>query len=131
VHQDVRRAEAGDRGEHGVVGQASRHVVHQHRTGSHRRFRDFGTHGVDGHEDAVARQPLHDRHDAVQLLVRLRTDRSRPGGLTADVDQVGALCGQPESVLDGAVVVEVAATVGEGVGCDVDDAHHQAAWGPG
>ena len=49
-----------------------------------------------------------------------------PGGLAADVDEVGARRAQREAVRDGVVVVEEPAAVGERVGRDVEDAHHHA-----
>jgi hypothetical protein len=127
VHQDVRRAETGHRGEHLPVGQAARHVVDHDGTGGHRGLGDDRAHRVDRDVHSLARQPLDDRDDPTELLVDRRAQRSGPGGLAAHVDQVGPARGQVDPVGDGAVVVEVAPAVGERVGRDVEDAHHQAA----
>ena len=50
---------------------------------------------------------------------------SAPGRVDspADVEQVGALEGEPEAVRDGGVAVQERAAVGEGVRRDVDHAH--------
>ena len=51
--------------------------------------------------------------------------RIGPGAFAADVEDVGALGGQPQAVLHGRVGVETVAAVGKTVGRDVDDAHQQ------
>src|SRR3546814_7704274 len=55
------------------------------------------------------------------------TRRSSDLGLAADVEQVGAVVEQLQAVTHGAVGAGVRSPVAEGVGGDVDDAHHPGA----
>ena len=74
-----------------------------------------------------ADQAGDDGDDAAQLLLGVDAQRTGPGGLAADVDDVGALGDELEPVADGGVGVEPLAAVGEGVGGDVDHPHDAAA----
>ncbi len=49
------------------------------------------------------------------------------GGLGAEIEEVGAVVEELKRVGDGGLVGEEEAAVGEAVGRDVDDAHHQRA----
>ena len=64
-------------------------------------FGDGGAHGVDGDGDALGGEAADDGDDAAQLLGLVDAGGAGPGGLAADVDQVGALGDQVEAVLDG------------------------------
>ena len=54
--------------------------------------------------DALGGQAPDDGDDAPQLLRLVDPGGAGPGGLAADVDQVGALGDQVEAVLDGGLV---------------------------
>ena len=76
-----------------------------------------------------AGQRLDHRDHPAQFLGRFGTSRAGTGGLTADVEQVGAFGQQLVAVLDRGGRLEPLATVGEGVRGHVDDAHHQTSGG--
>ena len=67
----------------------------------------------------------HDRLRPAQLFVGSDRLGSRSGRLAADVEQRGTRGGQREPVGDRRLRVGEAATVGERVGCDVDDPHER------
>ena len=64
------------------------------------------------------------RHHPRALLVGAGRARAGARRLTADVQHVGAFGAQPFAVGDGGFGAGMQAAVGEGVGRDVDDAHH-------
>ncbi len=70
-------------------------------------------------------QGLDDRHHPGQLLVERDGLGPGPGGLTADVDDVGALGHHVEPVGHGALGGGVEAAVGEGVGGHVEHPHDE------
>ncbi len=82
---------------------------------------------VDGDRDALRREGI-DQRDHPRELVGFG-DRRRAGTrrFAADVDQVRAVRAQAARVVERAGDVEIPAAVGERVGSDVDDAHHQRA----
>ena len=82
--------------------------------------------GVDGDPD-LAGQRLDDRQDPTQLLVDRHRIGPRPGRFTAHVDHIGPLFDQDPAPGDGPVAVGPQAAVGERVGGDVEDPHHQGA----
>ena len=72
-------------------------------------------------------QPLDDGDDAAELLVGGDPLRAGPGGLTADVDEVGAGSNLCQGVGHGDVDIDEPAAVGEGVRRDVEHRHDQGA----
>ena len=75
-----------------------------------------------------AGQALDHRQHAAQLLLLGQRVGARPGRLAADVDDVRAVGRHPHARLDGAIdVVEEHAAVGERIGGDVEDPHHEGA----
>ena len=105
-----------------------RHVVDDlgagmDRVTGHQRLR-----GVDGDRQVgLPAQRADHRHHAAKFLLHVDRLGVGPGAFAADVEDVGALGGQPQAVLHGRVGVEAVAAVGEAVGRDVDDAHQQRA----
>jgi hypothetical protein len=70
---------------------------------------------------------LHHRQHTTKLLLRGQGLGARAGRLAADIDDVRPLGLHPHAGLDGAIDVVVQhAAVGEGVGRDVEDAHHES-----
>ena len=67
-----------------------------------------------------------DRPDPAQLFLGRDALCAGPGRLASDIDDVGALPGQVQAVLDGGVRPEPGTAVGERVRRHVDHAHHQA-----
>ena len=72
-------------------------------------------------------QPLDHGHDAAELLVGGDPLRAGPGGLTPDVDEVGAGRHLRQGVGHGDVDIDEAAAVGEGVRRHVEHRHDQGA----
>ena len=90
-----------------------------------------GVEGVDGEDGvrALLQDGSDDGEDAGLFFGRGKWSGVGAGGLTADVEDVGAFVEHGEGLGEGAVGgvfggVEVAA-VGEGVGRDVEDAHDE------
>jgi hypothetical protein len=81
-HERGARLRAGI-GNSGVAQGA--HVVDHGRPGGQSRARDRRAPGVDGHRQAVGRQPLHERHHARDLLVDRHGLAVGAAGLAAHV----------------------------------------------
>ena len=113
-------------GQHLGIGQAAGDVVDADRSGGDGARGHLGAHRVDRDEPAGCGEFFDDRDHALELFVETRPHRTGAGRLSADVDQVGAVGEQLLAMLDGGDRGGVQAAVGEGVGGDVDDAHHQA-----
>ena len=75
----------------------------------------------------MRRQAFDDGCDPGDLETGVDTVRTGPGGLPAHVDDVGPLRRQRQPMGDGGIGIEVPATVGEGIGRHVDDAHDDGA----
>jgi len=131
VHRDVIDVECGDRRQHGPILEASAHVVDDDRAGLHGGARGRSVHGVDRDADARLDERAHDRHDACGLLDRGDGLGSGPGRLAPDVDDVGAVVDEPAGLRDRGLGLEVAPTVAERVGRDVEHAPHLGSHGPG
>ena len=128
VHGDVRHAELGDRaGTSTRIGQAAADVVDDAGALGNGCPGALGPHGVDAHRYAGGDESGDHRQDAAELLVERTRERPRPRRLAADVDDVGPGLVQASAVVDGPLCVEELAAVGEGVGGDVEDAHHDRA----
>jgi len=95
--------------------------------GLHRTECRLGTHRVDRDPRAKPRELGHHREHPAQLLLLGRPLGAGAGGLTAHVEQVGALLEQPQAVGHRVGRLEPLAAVAEGVGGHVDHAHHQGA----
>ena len=133
MHQHHRHAGPGNRCCHPGIAPQSPHVVHHRRAGRDgtlghgsliRVDRDRYGDGGDG--------LLQHRDHARQLLIRAQA-RTHPGlgprGLTADVDQVGAVLLHLAGLADR--FLEIGHTVArEGVGRDVDNPHQVGARPP-
>ncbi len=90
--------------------------------------RNLGFVGVDGDGDCgAAAQPFEHGPDAAPFLFDVQRFGSRTCGLSADVEQVGALVNQAQRIGDGDRGVTPQAAVRKRVGCDVDDGHDERA----
>ena len=124
VHEADVAAALGDERRHPGVAAQRGHVVDERgagveRSGRHRRLR-----GVDRQARARAREALEDGHHAAQLLGLADRIGAGAGRLAADVEDRGALLDERPAVCDRGRRVEPSAAVGERVGGDVYDAHH-------
>ena len=127
-HQGDPRRGGQDGGHPGITAQPP-DVVHHGSAGGDRGPGDLGLARV--HRDRHRQPPgqgLQQRHHPAQLRGGVHRIGAGPGGLTADVDEVGTLRHQPlgEGHRRGEVAGETVAR--EGVGCRVDHPHDQ---GPG
>ena len=96
----------------------------------HRRL---GRIDAQGHIRQRRSDRAHDRHDAPQLLVSGHTDVPGARRLTADVEDVGTLCGHLQRLCDGGrdgVGPGGQAVAAEGVRGHVQDADHERAAAP-
>ena len=126
VHQHDGHAVPGnDCGQIGLVSQTA-DVVDERRAGRERGIGCRGFVGVhrDRHLNARGQCLDYGEHAAAFLGLGRRL-RAGPGGLAADVEQVGAVLDHPYTCIDRGGGVEELAAVGERVRSDVDDAHHQ------
>ena len=76
-----------------------------------------------------ASQPSNDRQNPAQLFASSDRLMPWPRALAADVEQVGAVTHQPQSMTDRGLRIHQAVTA-EGVGRDVDYPHHVNAPAP-
>ena len=129
VHQAHGHAGLGHRAIHLRIGQATGDVINHVHTGRCRRAGHRGAHRIHGGADAQLAQCLNDGNHAALFDVRLHPHRTRPGGLTTDVNHVRALRHEFAGVVDGGIDVQPLTAIGEGILRDVDNAHHQRALG--
>ena len=112
-------------------GCESSDVVDRFGSGGDRRFGDGGFAGVHRDDDTGPGEWSDDGDDAPDLFVHIDGAGTRSRRLTPDVDDVGTAAVQAQRLFDGRVRVEPPASVGEGVGRDVDDAHDERVVGGG
>lgn len=130
VHEHPRAAGVTHDPGHVRVGQPAGDVVDHRRTGGQGRLGDPGPGRVDADRHARGGQLADDREHPADLGVGVHPVRARPGGLASHVDELRAVVAQTDAVSDGGVEVGVPSAVGEGVGRDVEDAHHHRGRGP-
>lgn len=124
MHQHPGAAGVAHHAGHVGVGEAAGDVVDHGRTGGEGRLGDPRAGRVDADRHAGGGQLPDHGDDPGRLGRRVDAVGTGPGGLAAHVHQVGALGPQPHAVSDGGIEVGVPSAVGEGVGRDVEDAHH-------
>ena len=129
MHQNCSAAEAGAGGGHGGVPEVAADVVDDLGAGFDGETGGGGVEGVY-REDGVGlclEDGVDGGKDAGLLFVGRERSCVGAGGFAADVEDVGSFFEHLEGLIYGAVGgglwrVEMTA-VGEGVGCDVEDAH--------
>ena len=131
VHQDGSAGELGAGGGHVGVPEVAADVVDDLGSGFDGVARGGGVEGVDGEDGfrTLLQDGCDDGEDAGLLFFRGERCGVGAGGFAADVEDVGAFVEHFFCLVEGAFgglagSVEVAA-VGEGVGCDVEDAHDE------
>ncbi len=129
--------EFGAGGGHVGVPEVAADVVDDLTSGFDGMASCAGVEGVDGEDGfgALFEDGFDDGEDAGLLFVGSERRGVGAGGFAADVEYVGALVEHGEGLGEGAFGgmlgrVEVAA-VGEGVGCDVEDAHDEGSLAEG
>lgn len=132
VHDDEAGVGFGGELDHAGIASEAGDVVDDVRPGGEGGAGDGGFHGVDGQQGAgLAADAFEDGNDAADFFLGRDGLGTGAGGLAPDVEDVGALGEETQSVLDGAAGVKEMATVGEGVGGDVDDAHDEGSGADG
>ena len=127
VHDDDRYPAFGDDlGQRALALQAP-HVVDDCGAGCECPFRDRGLHGVDGDRNTQCHCGRQDRGKAPYFLVARHRHGTavRAGRFGTDVQNVGSFRDHPARLLEGRSWIEKAPAVGEGVGGDVEHAHHE------
>jgi len=137
VHQDGSAAKRGAGGGHALVPEMAADIVDDLDSSFDAELRGAGVEGVDGEDGigSLSEDGFDDREDAGLLLFSGERSRVGPSGFAADVEDVRAFVEHLEGVGDGADRgvfgrVEVA-TVGEGVGRNVEDAHEDGSLAQG
>ena len=146
VHEDDRHAAVSGEPDERIVGRHAPHVVEQGRAGVEGGGRDGRLRRVDA--DREIRQGRVDRrdhrHDAGSLHGCIHLLMTRPGRLSAHVEEVGTLGGHAPRLPDGSLrdggprirgcrrrIPREEPVAGEGIGRDVDDAHDVRPGAPG
>ena len=129
VHQDVRHLQLGGGFNHFVAYVQTGHVVDDVGTGGDGGAGGLRVHGVHADGGAHLRDCLDDGQDAALFLLHADAHGTGAGGLTANVDNGGALGNHAGGVGDGVDGGVVLAAVAERVGGDVQDAHDEGALG--
>ncbi len=126
VHQDQAAGEGRTGFRHGGIPEEAADVIDDLHTGLDGKLRGVRAVGVDGQEGArlLLQDAFDDREDAIGfLLVGDGLAGAGTGGFAADVDDPCAIVQHAESGSDGGFGAAVLTAVGEGVGCDIEDAH--------
>ena len=137
VHEDCSAGEAGAGGGHGGVPEVTAYVVDDLGSGFDGELGGAGVEGVY-REDGFGfcfENGFDDGEDADLLFAGGEGGGVGAGGFAADVEDVGSFVEHLKGLGYGSVGgvfggVEVAA-VGEGVGCDVEDAHDEGSLAEG
>ena len=131
VHEDGSAVEFGAGSGHVGVPEVAADVIDDLGSGCDGAAGGGGVEGVDGEDGlgALFEDGLDDRENAGLFFFGGERGGVGAGGLAADVEEVRALVEHGQGLGEGAFGgvlggVEVAA-VGEGVGCDVEDAHDE------
>lgn len=131
MHEDGCAVELGAGFGHVFVPEVAADVVDDFGSGFDGRLGSGGVEGVDGKNGFgfLFEDGFDDGEDAGLLFVCGERGCAGAGGFAADVEDAGALVEHFECLCNGAFggvlgrVIE--AGVGEGVGCDVEDAHDE------
>ena len=129
MHQDVRHLQLGGGLNHFITDVQAGHVVNDVRTRGDGGAGGLRVHGVHADGGAHLRDCLDDGQDAALFFLHADAHGTGAGGLTANVDNGGALCDHAGGVGDGVGGGVVLAAVAEGVGGDVENAHDEGAFG--
>ena len=129
MHENVRHLQLGSGHNHFIAHAQAGHIVDDVRTGGNGGAGGLRVHGVNADGRAHLRDRLDNGQDAALLLLHADAHRTGAGGLTANIDNGGALGNHAGGVGDSVGRGVVLAAVAEGVGGDVEDAHHEGAFG--
>ena len=129
MHEDVRHLQFRGGFNHFIAHVQTGHIVDDVRTRGNGGAGGLRVHGVNADGGAHLRDCLDDGQDAALLLLHADAHGTGAGGLTANVDNGGALGNHAGGAGDGVGGGVVLAAVAEGVGGDIEDAHHEGAFG--
>ena len=129
MHEDVRHLQFSGGFDHFIAHVQTGHIVDDVRTGGDGGAGGLRVHGVNADGGAHLRDCLDDGQDAALLLLHADAHGTGgAGGLTANVDNGGALGNHAGGAGDGVGGGVVLAAIAEGVGGDVEDTHHEGAF---
>src|SRR2546425_873566 len=124
VHDDGSDAVPGDDVHHGGLPQSG-DIVHDGSPGLDCLRGHLGLHRVDGKRYVDFGDQVTDyRTDPAPLFIRSHRIRSGSSRLTAHVEDIGPVFHHLETMTEGLIRIEVAPTVGERIGGDVEDPHY-------
>jgi len=125
VHQDESRAGFRGQDQQPGVHLKGADVVDDVRSGLQSRPGRLELGRIDREKDPrLGSQRGNHRNDAPDLLLGRNGIGAGAGAFPPDVDDVGALVGQSQAVVDGPSGIEIAPAVEKGVGRDVENPHH-------
>ena len=128
VHEDVRHLQFGGGFNHFIAHVQTGHIVDDVRTRGDGGTGSLRVHGVHANGGAHLRDCLNNGQDAALLLLHTDADCTGAGGFAANIDNGGALSDHAGGVGDSIGGGIVLSAVTEGVGGDVEDAHHEGAF---
>lgn len=129
VHQDGAGGEIGAGRGHGRVPEMAADVVDDFGAGLDGETGGGGVVGVDGKDGVGAgfEDGAEGRENAGLFFFREDGRGVGAGGFAAKIEYVRAFVQHLQGVGDRSIQCEEIAAVGEGVGCEVEDAHHEGA----
>ena len=126
VHQADRNAAGGNHIQCRRILQRVDVVDHMH-AGGNRRAHHFGFAGVNRERYRYTAQTFDDRQYALQFLAHADRLRAGAGGFSADVEDIRTLGDQLLRMGNRGIAPQMLATVREGIGRGIDDAHDERA----
>ncbi len=103
MHQHPGHFRIGQQRRHRGIGATAGNVVDDPRTAAQGRARDISMHGVDADGNAFCGKGFDDGDDTGRLDLRVDPRGAGPGRLSPDVDDVGAVGHQGQTLRHGPV----------------------------
>ena len=129
MHHHVRHSHISNQSRHVAIGKSPTYIVDDGSSCRDRFLSHFCTHRVNTEHGVVIGQGS--QHGQYPSFFFLRGDArgSWAGGFTANVDNVHTFANHLNAAHHCTLCARIFAAIREGIGCDVDDAHHQRALG--
>ena len=124
MHDDEAGIAVAGHFDHSFIAKA-RHVVDDRGSHIDSCADNFGMARIDAHANALVRENAHDIDDAVDLFSDRDLIATRTRGLATHVDYRSAFLDHAVRMRDSGLNRVVLAAIGEGIGRNVEDAHHR------
>jgi hypothetical protein len=129
VHQNDRYSGGSHDVQHVRIGPSARYVVHHRGASLNRSFCNRGAHGVDRHDNTCRGQLTNYRNYPAEFFFDTWSPRSGASRFAPDVNDVGALSPQLQTMGNRIPRLKPAPAIGERIGSDVHHAHdHNVIW---